>query len=228
MFNSLVRVLDRGSELERIISEELAASLISGKKALKRSKAATQKIVRRSMARVGSDLNKLVRASFTRANPLSLAPLYRHPDTGVAVSRQAKEYRASQSQYRGVRNKRGNYTAGSGFRRGVNYHLVFEEGGQQGVNIGMEQPTGSDIYESRRKKPALFTPYWVSVFRDWQKAGPLQFPVSSAMVRYMAAINAPRRMSTPRRPERDVMATIQQRERPMSRFRAALRERLAR
>ena len=227
MLEVLISDLTQGSELERLISAELTASLTDGK-LLGKSKEAIQKIVRRSFGRVGSDLNKILRASFTKANPLSLAPLSIHPLTNIVISRQTKKFPAKNRGYVGSGDVKGKLTPGSAWRTAINYFLEFEDGGNQGVTTGVEKPTGSDIYGSGTRKKRLLTAKGIKAFRNWQKGGALSFQGSPArQQRYLGAINVPMSaMSIARAPARDVVSTVEQRENPLERFRTALRERI--
>ena len=222
---------NQGSEVERIIAEELTAS-----KATEKGKEAVQKIVRRSLARVGSDTNRLLRSAFTRKNPMGLKELYRHPITGVVVAKQAKRYRPTQDGQRVSSKAKRTYPIGQGFYKAMNYHIVFEDRGKQEVFIGAQSPQGSDIYENPayrpKRKPLILSAQWQERFRNWQRAGSMSDAqhgpyAGQSMKNYLKAIGAPTNAMGVRRPERPVLDLVQKRVDPAAAFRKALRERLS-
>ena len=218
-----------GSEVEKIIAEELANS---DGRATKKGAEAVQLIVRRSLARVGSTGMKDVRSALSKKDTYDLEPLARHPITDVVISRQAKLYPSRLKGYRpGRRDITGQLFPGSGFRRGINYHVVFEGTGRQEVYIGAQAVPGTDIFENPKykpkKEPLIFSSRWRDIFAKWQEEGDLYAGMSSA--NYLSAINAPTRSSKQRiRPKRPVIQEGQKRLNPLALFRNALRERLNR
>ena len=217
-----------GSEIEQIIAEELAA----GRNVIVKGTEAIQKVVRRALARTGSDTNRLLRSAFTKKNPFALEPLYRHPITDVVVSRQAKRFPSTTRMYRpGSSNDvTGDFAVGGAFYKAMNYHLVFEGSGKQEVYIGAQSPQGSDIFENPaykpKKKPLILSSQWQERFKNWQEAGNLWTGMSTKA--YLAAINAPIGGMQVRRPERPVLSLVEKRIDPADVFRKALRERLSR